>query len=90
MQKIKALFPSWTDWVHFALGILSGVFVKLYPLLSLIITIVFLVYQFSNREPVQKTYMDILEFLAGYPIGIPLGFALYQVLHPELLMWLGG
>ena len=77
---IRIPFPLWTDWVHFMLGVLAGATAIHFPLISVIVSIIFLVWQFSNREPLRKTYDDILEFLAGYPVGIPLGIIIYKLI----------
>jgi len=62
--------------VHFALGLAAGTLTRPAPLLALAIYVVYLAYQFAEREPVQETYNDLTEALSGYALGLILSFAL--------------
>jgi len=59
--------------VHFALGLAAGALTQPAPFLALAICIVYLAYQFIEREPVQETYNDLTEFLSGYALGLVIG-----------------
>lgn len=68
-----APFPRKTDWLHFFLGFLAGLLCLLLPPVSLLLTTVYLVYQFTEREQVLDTYLDVVEYVAGWVLGAPLG-----------------
>jgi len=63
-------FPHLTDWIHFLAGIISGALIFFIPLISFITCVIYYTYQFTEREPVIETYLDIIEFMSGFIMGL--------------------
>ena len=59
MNGPRAPFPHKTDWWHFTLGFLAGLLIHLYPPVAWIICTVYLIYQFTEKEGLLDTYLDI-------------------------------
>lgn len=75
------LWITLTDIAHVLGGILAALLTPQYPVLSTLIVVVFLLYQFDESWHINdEAFADIKEFLYGLVIG-----ASYFILKPWLI-----
>lgn len=65
-------FMEWSDIVHAFFGFISGLTIKFKPLLSIIFIVIFIVYQALEAETPEQSYQDLVEFITGFIVSIPL------------------
>ena len=68
-RKRKEKYPilsSWSDLIHFILGLFSGIF----PLFGIIASIIFYIYQNLEKESEIATIKDVENFIFGFVLGI--------------------
>jgi len=71
ISRRNAFREAW-DWFHFLLGFLSALLLA-FPFgwfSSLVLTVVFIVYEALQAESPIDSYMDIIEYLAGAYVGV--------------------
>jgi hypothetical protein len=57
--------------VHVALGIIAGLLILKYPIASLTLTALFLIYEYVEETKVlDEMYLEVKEFTGGYLIGL--------------------
>lgn len=71
VRKRSAFKEKW-DWFHAFIGFLSAICLLVHYgwISSLLIAVIFLIYESTQKEPPKKSYFDIVEFLVGFIIGL--------------------
>ena len=60
-----------TGFVHFTLGLISGLLSSVLPIASLILALLFIAYQYFDRlDEGSGGTREIVEFTVGYIIGV--------------------
>jgi len=73
-KTLRAGFERTTDYFHLILGFLSGI-AMVFPFgwaISMVAIFIYLIYQIVEKEPREETYYDLVEFLCGYALSLPL------------------
>jgi len=75
-MSLRNAFQKLTDLFHLALGIVAGVSPR-FPfgwIISLIMTVIYMIYQAFEVEEAVESYIDLVEYLYGFIIGLILTF----------------
>ena len=76
-SRIRNAFTSLSDIFHAILGFIACL-VNVLPygwIVSLIITLIFTVYEALEAETPAESYHDLIEFLVGFALALPLLFS---------------
>lgn len=82
MSKVKIyIFDDWKSYVHAVFGALCAVFLPY----SIILAVIYLVYQIAEKERMVYKLGDVIEFLIGYYTADTI---LHLITKTYILQWL--
>jgi len=76
-SRIRNAFTYWTDWLHAILGFIACL-INILPygwIVSIVIILIFVVYQAVEAEAPMESYHDLIEFVVGFMLGLPVLFS---------------
>ncbi|MEM2177030.1 MAG: hypothetical protein QXN34_06860 [Archaeoglobaceae archaeon] len=74
IKPIRRLFIYKTDVWHFALGFIAGFIIQYNKVMSIAISIAYLLYQHFEQEHVYESVKDIATYLFGFVLGLVMCF----------------
>jgi small-conductance mechanosensitive channel len=67
--RIQRMFNKWYDFWHFLLGFMTFLMFKYFWVFSVLLLVIYLVYQSVEKEPTTQTLRDFLSYILGFIFG---------------------
>jgi len=68
-ERIQNMFNRWYDFWHFFLGFVTFFLYKYFWVFSVLLFVIYLVYQSAEKEPSFQTVRDFMSYLLGFVFG---------------------